>query len=458
MKKEIPIKNNSGAVTGLKDSPLFSAAAEVVCAIREKGHNAYFVGGAVRDMLMGIAPKDIDIATSATPAEVSALFPRNIQVGASFGIVKVIHGDFIIEVATFREEREYSDGRRPDNVTYTDNPRLDAARRDFTINSLYFDPLDRQIYDFFEGEKDIRRGLIRTVGDAETRFSEDYLRILRAVRFSCRFGFHLDEAIVAATKKLAPFLKKLSAERVRDELNMCFTGPDPRRALELMMELRIADIVLPEVAAMKGVEQHCEYHPEGDVMVHTLIMLGHLTLPDPELAWAVLLHDVAKPVSRSVGDDGISHFYRHENIGAEMAAGILGRLKFPASFTEKVSHIVANHMAFSNIDKMRTARWKRIMGAETFPSEMELHRIDCISSHGKLDNFHIMLDRIKELENTVKLPPPLITGTDLINLGFTPGPAFGKILAEIYDKQLEGIISDRNTALDHVKTQFIRGE
>lgn len=454
MQKENNTQKDSNTVNGFKESPLFSAAAEVVHAIRKKGHKAYFVGGAVRDMLMGIAPKDIDIATSATPTEISELFPRNIQVGASFGIVKVIHAEFIIEVATFREEREYSDGRRPDNVSYTDDPRIDAARRDFTINSLYYDPLDRQVYDFFEGEKDIRRGLIRTVGDAETRFSEDYLRMMRAVRFSCRFGFRLDNAILAATKKLAPFLRKLSAERIRDELNMSFTGPDPRQALELMMEMEIADIVLPEVAAMKGVEQHCEYHPEGDVMAHTLLMMEHLTLSDSELAWAVLLHDVAKPVSRSVGDDGISHFYRHENIGAEMASDILGRLKFPTRFTERVSHIVANHMVFSNIDKMRTARWKRIMGAETFPSEMELHRIDCISSHGKLDNYHIMLDRIKELENTVQLPTPLISGADLINLGFSPGPVFGKILSEIYDKQLEGTITERDAALEYMRKSF----
>ncbi|MFA6294104.1 MAG: CCA tRNA nucleotidyltransferase [Victivallales bacterium] len=418
--------------------------------MKSRGFIAYFAGGVVRDMLLGKTSDDIDIATSAKPDEIVGIFPRSYEIGAAFGIINVVVDGAPFEVATFREERGYLDGRHPTEVKFTDNPETDALRRDFTINGMFFDPADEKIYDFVGGREDLSRGIIRTIGKAEDRFSEDYLRILRAVRFCVRFGYELSEEIRPAVLKLVGNLKNLSAERIRDELDKMLTGTDPERALRMMLELGILKEVLPEIAAMRGVTQHHEYHPEGDVFEHTALMLSHMAFPDTELAWSVLLHDVGKPLTKSTGEDGIEHFYTHEQKSAEMAEDILKRYRLPSKSIASIVHAVRQHMRYAHVREMRTAKWKRLIAEETFPIELELHRIDCISSHRLMSSFTFLLDRMNELANEIKLPPPLVTGKDLIALGMKPGPEFGEILEIMADLQLEGKITTKEEALEQV--------
>lgn len=432
-------------------SPFFASAADAVRILEAHGHKAFFVGGAVRDMIMGYPPKDIDIATSATPDEVASLFPHNVQVGIAFGIIKAIHKGNIIEIATFRKDREYFDGRRPTSVSYAQDPFYDAERRDFTINALYYSPTTDKVLDFFSGLSDIRKGILRTVGNAHQRFSEDYLRILRAIRFATRFCLRVDTEIYYAICDLKSCLTKLSAERIRDELCLMLKPPYASNAFRLMLKTGILQVILPEIAALHGVEQHHEYHPEGDVLEHTFLMLEHLALPNQELAWSILLHDVGKPLCRTVGEDGISHFYKHDSKGAELAKQILSRLKFPNSFISNVVCAVSNHMTLAHVDKMKEAKWKRLLSSETFPLELELHRIDCISSHRKMDKYCLMLERLSQLEGEQKLPQPYISGRDLIALGLKPGPSFSIILKEFFDRQLEGEFPDRDAALKELQ-------
>jgi poly(A) polymerase len=401
-------------------------------------------------MLLGKTSEDIDIVTSAKPDEVVNIFPRSYEIGAAFGIINVVLNGIPFEVATFREERGYLDGRHPTEVKYTDNPETDALRRDFTINGMFYDPADDKIYDFVGGRNDLSRGIIRTIGKAEDRFSEDYLRILRAVRFCVRFGYELSEEIRPAVLKLVGNLNVLSAERIRDELNKMLTGPEPDRALKMMFEMGILEEVLPEVVAMSGVTQHPEYHPEGDVFEHTALMLSHMAFPDPEIAWAILLHDVGKPLTKTIGDDGIEHFYTHEQKSAELAEDILKRFRFPAKSITNIVHAVRQHMRYAHVQEMRPAKWKRLIAEETFPLELELHRADCISSHRIMSSFTFLLDRMNEMANEVKLPPPLVSGKDLIALGMKPGPAFGEILENIADLQLEGKITSREEAIEQI--------
>ena len=434
----------------------FSSAVEIVRELKSRGFIAYFAGGAVRDMLLGKTSDDIDIVTSAKPDEIVNIFPHSYEIGAAFGIINVVVAGVPFEVATFREERGYLDGRHPTEVRFTDNPETDALRRDFTINGMFYDPADGRIYDFVGGRNDLSKGIIRTIGKPEDRFSEDYLRILRAVRFCVRFGYELSEDINPAVAKFAGNLNALSAERIRDELNKMLTGPEPDRALKMMLEMGILKEVLPEIAAMSGVTQHHEYHPEGDVFEHTALMLSHMAFPETELAWTILLHDVGKPLTKSVGDDGIEHFYTHEQKGAELAEDILKRFHFPTKNISNIVHAVRQHMRYAHVQEMRPAKWKRLIAEETFPLELELHRIDCISSHKFMSSFTFLLDRINEQANEIKLPPPLVTGKDLIALGMKPGPEFGEILEGIADLQLEGEISTKEQALEQIF--FLRQE
>ena len=401
-------------------------------------------------MLLGKTSEDIDIVTSAKPDEVVNIFPRSYEIGAAFGIINVVLDGIPSEVATFREERGYLDGRHPSEVKYTDNPETDALRRDFTINGMFYDPADEKIYDFVGGRNDLSRGIIRTIGKAEDRFSEDYLRILRAVRFCVRFGYELSEEIRPAVSKLVGKLNVLSAERIRDEFNKMLTGPEPDRALKMMLEMGILKEVLPEAAAMNGITQHPEYHPEGDVFVHTALMLSHMAFPDVEIAWAILLHDVGKPLTKTTGDDGVEHFYGHEQKSAELAEDILKRFRFPAKSIANIVHAVRQHMRYAHVQEMRPAKWKRLIAEETFPLELELHRTDCISSHKIMSSFTFLLDRMNEQANEIKLPPPLVTGKDLIALGMKPGPEFGEILENIADLQLEGKITSREEAIEQI--------
>lgn len=423
---------------------------EIVLELKSRGFISYFAGGAVRDMLLGKNSKDIDIVTSAEPDEILQIFPRSYEIGAAFGIINVVVDGIPFEVATFREERGYHDGRHPAEVKFTDNPETDALRRDFTINGMFYDPVDGKIYDFVGGREDLSKGILRTIGKAEDRFSEDYLRILRAVRFCVRFGYELSEDIRPAVSKLVGNLNVLSAERIRDELNKMLAGSEPDRALRMMLEMGILKEILPEIAAMAGVTQHHEYHPEGDVFLHTSLMLSHMAFPDAELAWTVLLHDVGKPMTKSIGNDGVEHFYTHEQKGAELAEQILKRLRLPAKSIANIVHAVRQHMRYAHVQEMRPAKWKRLIAEETFPLELELHRIDCMSSHKFMSSFTFILDKMHEQANEIKLPPPLVNGRDLIAIGMKPGPEFGEILESIADLQLEGKISTKEEALDHI--------
>ncbi len=434
---------------------MYPAALKIIRTLQDKGYTAYIVGGAVRDSLLGITPHEIDVVTSALPGTVEDIFPRCHKIGASFGIITVTEESHGIEVATFREERDYRDGRHPEEVLYTDDPELDAVRRDFTVNAMFYDPIANKLLDFTGGRADLAAGILRTVGEADTRFREDYLRILRAVRFATRFGFKYASGIKESISKLTDKLSLLSVERIRDEINKMLTGPRPAVALRIMHELGILNVVLPELAELEGVEQPEKFHPEGDVFVHTVLMLEHMALPNLELAWSILLHDVGKPETQTFDEDGIPHFYRHDRASADLSEKILSRLKFPGKIAENITHAVKNHMRYAHVTKMKTAKVKRLMAEPTFPLELELHRVDCISSHARLDNYVFLLDKVKEADNKVEIPQPLITGNDLLKMGFKPGPFLGSVLREIADMQLEGELLNSEEAKEYVKKNFM---
>ena len=427
----------------------YRIAAGIVLQLRRAGFDSWLVGGCVRDPIIGKTPKDFDIATAARPEEVMRLFPHSVPVGLSFGVVTVVENGMNFEVATFREERDYLDGRRPESLRYSKTPWEDVSRRDFTINALLYDPEKCCIVDYVGGLADLRRGILRTIGEARTRFSEDFLRMLRAVRFAARFRFEMEPTMLNAIRELAPQLIFLSAERIRDELTAMLCGPCPDRAFRLLSSSGILAVILPEIEAMHGVEQPPEFHPEGDVFEHTMLLLKHIAYPGPEIGWAALLHDVGKPCSRTVGADGTAHFYGHEEIGAGTAEQILRRLKMPAARIGQVTAAVRNHMRFAAVRKMRTAKWKRMIADANFPLELELHRLDCRACHGLLENYIWLLDRMAELRQAGEqiLPPPLLTGHDLIRLGMKPGPEMGRVLNHLRDLQLEGRISGRTEAL-----------
>lgn len=361
----------------LPSTPLFSEAAEIVAELKRHGKKAFLIGGCVRDMLLGASPHDVDIATSATPEEIQRIFEKTYAVGASFGVVTVLRNGLSFETATLREERDYMDGRRPETVHYTDNEVLDVIRRDFTVNGLLCDPASGEVFDHVGGIDDLHRGILRTIGDPDRRFSEDYLRILRAVRFTVRLGFELDSGTREAARHHAGKLSVLSAERVRDEVEKMLLGPHPGRAFELMRELGILRVILPEIDALHGVEQPPAFHPEGDVFAHTIIMLERMCHPTRELAWSVLLHDVGKPATFHIHEDGVIHFYGHEAVGGRMAESILTRLRCSASLVKNVSAAVANHMKFASVDRMKRSTWLKMIAAPTFPTDMELNRVDC---------------------------------------------------------------------------------
>ena len=434
-----------------KHKKVYKDACKIVEILKSNGFSAYFAGGAVRDMQMNRPlADDIDIATSATPDIVLSLFPVCHEIGAAFGIINVVMDSTSFEVATFREERGYNDGRHPDKINYTDSPELDAERRDFTINSMFYDPLENKLLDFKNGRKDIEKRIIRTVGDADKRLAEDYLRILRAVRFAVRFDFRLDPALQNGIKRNLDGLSGISKERIRDELNKMFTGPSPEKALKMLASLGILDVILPELSTLQGVQQPVEYHPEGDVFVHTALMLEKMTDPDVELAWAVLLHDIGKPAAFSIGNDGTEHFYKHDKIGAEIAENILRRLKFPKKQIENIVRCVGNHMRFAHVKEMRKAKLKRLIAEPSFPLQLELHKLDCTASHGKLDNYEMLCRQLENNETEMTLPEPLINGKDLIKLGFKPGKAMGELLKQLMDLQLEGKIKSKQDAIDYL--------
>ncbi len=446
------MKNN--IKLNLPNTPIFNTALKIVKTLQKKNYQAYFVGGVVRDLLLGKPSHDVDIVTSATPDEIIKIFPRTHHIGISFGIINVVENDIDFEVATFREEREYSDGRRPDEVIYTDDPELDAIRRDFTINGMFYDPINHIILDFVRGQCDLRKGVLKTIGNAEERFKEDYLRMLRAVRFAVRFSLELSDETKQAIAMFAEKSTILSMERIRDEFNKMITGINPHKAILLLQETGLLQYIFPELNNLDGVEQDAKYHPEGDVLVHTLLMLKSMSKPNAEIAWSVLLHDISKPETRFVGDDGIAHFYGHESVGAIKAEEILRRFRFSNKFTKRVSFAVKNHMKYAAVDKMRKSTWKKLIALDTFHLELELHRLDCMACHQNLSNYVLLLDRLEELENEPVLPKALISGRDLIELGYKPGPLFKEIINDIFNLQIEEKIKSKEEALEYLKNKF----
>ena len=416
----------------------------VIQRLQSNGHKAYWVGGCVRDELLGRPIKDRDVATDARPDQVVRLFKGARRVGQRFGVVQVRGDDGFTEVATFRREGPYSDGRRPDKVSYTTDPEQDAVRRDFTVNAMFYDPVSKQRLDFTGGAADLESRLIRAVGSAEKRFREDHLRMLRAVRLAAGLGFEIEAGTMAAIRDNAAAIRAMAAERVRDELGRILTEGSARRGFELLHQSGLLHHLLPEVEALRGVEQPPQYHPEGDVWTHTMLMLEGLRQPSLALAWGVLLHDVGKPETFTRADR--IRFHGHVGRGLELAEDICRRLRFSNAMGQHVLALVANHMKFAHVRDMRRSRLRRFVEQPDFEDHLELHRLDCLSSHGLLDN-HDFAARHYEQVRAEEPFVPLLTGRDLIAAGYEPGPVFGKVLAEVRELQHEGVLTDREQAL-----------
>jgi poly(A) polymerase len=439
------------------------AFAERICrALRAAGHQAYFVGGCVRDILLEREPADYDVATDATPDQVQRLFPQSLAVGAKFGVIVVTEafGDdasLQVEVATFRSDVGYSDGRHPDRVVYTDSPEQDAQRRDFTINALLLDPESQQVLDFVGGRDDLRAGIIRAIGRPQDRFGEDKLRMVRAVRFAARFRYAIEASTFTAIVRCAPEIHEVSAERLRDELTKILTEGAARRGFELLDETRLLPELLPEIAQMKGVQQPPQFHPEGDVWTHTLMMIDGLPAGcSRTLAWGVLLHDVGKPPTFAPpsGPGGRIRFDEHVEVGTRMAEEICRRLRFSNDDTAQIMALVANHLRFKDVPQMKQSTLKRFVRLDRFGEHLELHRLDCSSSHGHLDNYEFVRRFLADTPPEQVRPARLVTGDDLISLGHAPGPAFQGILEAVEEAQLNGKLSTREEALRFVQELF----
>jgi poly(A) polymerase len=471
-------------------------ATNIVRELRSRGFQAYFAGGCVRDMLLGLAPTDYDVATDATPPQVMHIFPETYAVGAQFGVVLVpmripnqakeghvahlageisypsessldgapvvgeppeVHSDHpnYVEVATFRNDGTYSDGRHPDQVSYSTDPQEDVQRRDFTINGLLMDPLDgNRVLDFVGGRDDLQAGVVRAIGNPELRFREDTLRMLRAVRFAARFHYAIDPATFASIQRLAPLIEQVSRERVRDELTKMLTEGSARQAFELLDSTGLLKEVLPEVDRMHGVEQPLQFHPEGDVWIHTLLLLEKLPPKcSRTLAWGTLLHDVGKPPTFRVAPDRI-RFDGHVEVGVRMAEEICHRLHFSNEDTRQIAALVANHMRFADAERMKESTLKRFLRLPKFDEHLELHRMDCLSSHGDLTLYNFVRERLRQTPEEEIRPQPLLTGQDLIAIGYKPGPLFREILAAIEDGQLERTLTSREKALAFVRREF----
>ena len=444
----------SGYNESVKSSPMEKAARKVIARLRENGHIAYFAGGCVRDMVRGLTPKDYDIVTDARPEAVQTLFARTFAVGAHFGVIIVLEDSFQFEVATFRSDDAYIDGRHPSAVHFS-SPEEDAKRRDFTINGMFYDPVAEQVIDLVGGQADIAAKLVRAIGEPAKRFAEDHLRMLRAVRFATVLDYQIDNHTWEALVANAPSINQISAERIRDELMRIFLSPNRVRGWDLLDSSGLMPVILPELEAMKGVLQPEQFHPEGDVFVHTRLMLQ--LLPEEvsvPLVLAVLFHDVAKPVTATVDKTGRIRFNEHDRIGAQMTEAIMRRLRFSGAEIDATIEMVRQHMVFKDAPNMRVAKLKRFMARPTFEDELELHRVDCESSHRILDNYEFLLRKREEFANEPIIPPPLVRGDDLIALGLKPGPKFGEILEAVETRQLEGTLRTRDEALEWVKREY----
>src|SRR5256885_11855852 len=455
-------------------------AISIARTLHDQGYQAYLVGGCVRDLLMGREPADYDIATDATPNEVMSIFPETYAVGAQFGVVLVpvpeaqckgqldanpepVPAEAIavghqhkscVEVATFRCDVGYSDGRHPDEVRFSKDPREDVQRRDFTINGLLLDPIENKVLDYVGGQEDLKAKVVRAIGNPAVRFAEDKLRMLRAVRFAARFDYTIDPATLESIQQLASQIHQVSSERVRDELTRMLTEAHARRAFELLDETGLLREVLPEISAMKGVEQPPEFHPEGDVFVHTLLMLEKLPQPCPAaLAWGVLLHDVGKPPTFRRAPDRI-RFDEHARVGTKMAEAICRRLRFSGDETKQVVALVENHMRFGDAERMNPSTFKKFIRLPRFEQHLELHRLDCESSHGNLRLYNFTREKMNALPPEEVRPRLLLTGEDLISAGYSPGPLFKEILAAIEDAQLDGKLQSKQDAMQLVRREF----
>jgi poly(A) polymerase len=439
-------------------------ATSIVKTLRQQDFEAYLVGGCVRDLLLKREAKDYDVATNATPQQVMTIFPETYAVGAQFGVVLVPAPEPVaeggatkshaVEVATFRSDIGYSDGRHPDEVRFSREAREDVARRDFTINGMLLDPVNGEVLDFVGGRKDLEAGVIRTIGDPEQRFEEDKLRMLRAVRFAARFEYAIEPGTFAAMQRLADQIQVVSRERVRDELTRMLTEGHARRAFLLLDESGLLEHTLPEIAAMKGVQQPPEFHPEGDVFVHTLLLLENLPHPCPlTLAWGALLHDVGKPATFRVAPDRI-RFDGHVEVGVKMAQEICERLRFSNDETEQILALVDNHMRFGQATRMKESTLKRFLRLQGFDEHLALHRADCLASHRNLSTYEFVERKRSEIPPEKIRPMPLVTGEDLIAAGHAPGPKFREILNAVEDAQLEGRLLSRDAALEFVRREY----
>jgi poly(A) polymerase len=432
-------------------------ANSVCTTLLQHGHQALLVGGCVRDILRHREPTDFDVTTDAPPDRVMQLFPGSVGVGVQFGVVLVPRDGIKVEVATFRSDLGYSDGRHPDQIVYAKTAEEDVARRDFTINGLLMRHDTEEVLDYVAGQVDLKHGVVRAIGEPARRFTEDKLRMLRAIRFAARFDFQIEEKTFAAIKMLAPEIRIVSAERIREELTKLLIEGVARRGFELLDQSGLLKEILPEIAAMKGVEQPPQYHPEGDVWIHTLMMLDGLsTGTSPTLAWGVLLHDVGKPPTfRSAETTGDRiRFDGHVEVGVPMAVAICKRLRFSSDDTAQIKALVANHMKFKDVGQMRQSTLKRFVRQPRFEEHLELHRLDCRASHGKLDAYQTVSKLLKETPPEQVHPARLLTGDDLKDMGYSPGPEFHKILAALEDAQLEGQVRTRDEAISLVKRTY----
>ena len=434
--------------------------ANSICdALRRHGHEALLVGGCVRDLLLKREPADYDVTTDATPERVLQLFPDSIGVGAQFGVVLVLRDAGKVEVATFRSDVGYSDGRHPDRVLYSKTPQEDVARRDFTINGLLMRHDTGEVLDYVGGQDDLHARLVRAIGDPERRFTEDKLRMLRAVRFAARFGYTIEPATFAAIQEHAREIHVVSPERIREELTKLLTEGAARSGFELLNDSGLLEALLPEISAMKDVPQPPEYHPEGDVWIHTRLMLAGLPAGvSPTLAWGVLLHDVGKPPTfrpASITGDRI-RFDGHAEVGVKMATAICHRLRFSNDDTQQILALVANHMKFKDVAQMRKSTLKRFVRLPGFSEHLELHRLDCLSSHGRLEAFQLLKNFLAETPAEQFSPPRLLTGVDLQDMGYVPGPDFQRMLTALEDAQLEGQLQTKEQAILFIRKNYPR--
>jgi poly(A) polymerase len=424
----------------------------IVKRLRASGYEAFFAGGCVRDMLLRKTPQDYDITTNARPEDVQKVFPDTIPVGAQFGVILVLLDGQPFEVASYRHDGPYLDGRHPSSVRYG-SLEEDIRRRDFTINGMIYDPIDDRVIDLVEGQRDIERRLVRAIGDAEHRFEEDRLRMIRAVRIAASLGFAIDEGTFAAIEKLAATISQIAWERIGDEITRILTESGARRGFELLDATGLLQVLLPEIAALKGTRQSPDYHPEGDVFNHTLLLLSQLKVPSETLAYACLLHDVAKPLCFRE-EAGRITFYGHTEKGALMAEEILKRLKRSRTAWERVAYLVRNHLRHIQAPQMRLSTLKRFLREEGIEELLELTRIDALASNGDLQYYQFCKSRLAELNEGEIRPAPLVRGDDLIALGFTPGPIFTEILRQVEDRQLGGELENREQAMDWIRQNY----